>query len=72
MTRDDFMQYAEEEVHTVFSHRENALMNLIRQAWAEGKRNAEIESMTEALKKALNNLEQEKTTDSRVDFTPEQ
>lgn len=63
MNRDSFMEYAEKEVHTVFSHRENALMNLIRQAYAEGKRNAEIDAMTKALREALNNLEQDKEAD---------
>ena len=41
MTRDEFMNYAREEVDRAFQGQKNRMMNLVAQAWAEGKKNAE-------------------------------
>ena len=47
MTRDEFMKHAQEEVDAAFRGQRNRMMNLVEQAWAEGKKNAETERVTE-------------------------
>lgn len=42
MTRDEFMEYAKEAIDRAFDGKRNRMMNLVEQAWAEGKRNAEV------------------------------
>lgn len=42
MTRDEFMAHAKEEIDRAFDGKRNRMMNLVEQAWAEGKRNAEV------------------------------
>lgn len=41
MTREEFMKHAKSEIEEVFGNKRNRLMNLIQQAYAEGRRNAE-------------------------------
>lgn len=53
MTRDEFMAKAREEIDRAFAGQRNRMMNLVEQAWAEGKRNAEIVEITDIVKKAL-------------------
>lgn len=53
MTREDFMAHAKEEIDRAFAGQRNRMMNLVEQAWAEGKRNAEIEAVTRAARDAL-------------------
>ena len=53
MTREEFMAHAREEIDRAFAGQRNRMMNLVEQAWAEGKRNAESEAMTEAVREAL-------------------
>ena len=53
MTRNDFMKLAQDEIEIIAGHYRNRLMNLVEQAWAEGKRNAEIEGITEIVRAAL-------------------
>lgn len=48
MTRDEFMKHAEQEIDQAFRGQRNRMMNLVEQAWAEGKRNAEVEIFKEA------------------------
>lgn len=45
MTRDEFMQHAEQEIAQALNGQKNRIMNLVEQAWAEGKRNAELEGV---------------------------
>ena len=47
MTREDFMEYARREVDNAFRGQKNRMMNLVEQAWSEGKRNAETDHMDE-------------------------
>ena len=58
MTRDEFMAYAENEISLILTNHKNRLMDLVYKAWAEGKRNAEIDRMTEMMRKALENMDQ--------------
>lgn len=58
MTRDEFMSYAEIEIDRTLNSHKNRLMDLVYRAWAEGKRNAEIDKMTEMMRKAFENMEQ--------------
>ena len=53
MTRDEFMAKAKEEIDRAFAGQRNRMMNLVEQAWAEGKRNAEIDEITDIVKKAM-------------------
>ncbi len=53
MTRDEFMTKARAEVATIFGRHENHIMNLIAQAWAEGKKNAEAEQICKTVQDAL-------------------
>ena len=53
MTRDEFMAHAKEEIENAFRGQRNRMMNLVEQAWAEGKRNAEVEAMSEAIRDAF-------------------
>ena len=48
MTRDEFMKHAEQEIEHAFRGQKNRMMNLVEQAWAEGKRNAEVDVFKEA------------------------
>lgn len=45
MKREEFMKYAEREIDNAFRGQKNRMMNLVEQAWAEGKRNAEIDGV---------------------------
>ena len=47
------MKEARETAHKILESKENGIMNLVQQAWAEGKRNAELEDMMELVKQAL-------------------
>lgn len=53
MTRDEFMEHAEREICMAFEGRRNRLKNLVEQAWAEGKRNAEIDGIRNLIHGAL-------------------
>ena len=53
MKRDEFMDKARQELDLIMTSRKNAIMNIIEQAWAEGKRNAELDEITDIVKKAL-------------------
>ena len=58
MEREKFMQEARLTVHRILEGKENGIMNLVQQAWAEGKRNAEVETLRAAIEEALNKGEQ--------------
>lgn len=47
MTREEFMKLAEQEIDKAFQGQRNRMMNLVEQAWAEGKRNAEMDRVDE-------------------------
>ena len=47
MTRDEFMEHARKEIDQAFQGQKNRMMNLISQAWAEGKKNAETSEIEE-------------------------
>lgn len=53
MEREKFMQEARLTVHRILEGKENGIMNLVQQAWAEGKRNAEVETLRAAIEEAL-------------------
>lgn len=59
MDREEFMQWAENEIDQVLATGKNRLMNVVMQAWAEGKRNAETESVIQVLKAAIGKMEGE-------------
>ena len=75
MTRDEFMKHAEQEIEQAFRGQRNRMMNLVEQAWAEGKRNAEIDCFTEAGKELEEYFKRELkppsviTTDKSLDVT---
>lgn len=55
MTRDDFMAKARGTTKQILESKENGIMNLVQQAWAEGKRNAEVETLKQAVVEAFTN-----------------
>lgn len=59
MTRDEFMKHAAEEIDAVFRAQKNRMMNLVEQAWAEGKRNAETEQVTEIVRGAVAEIQKQ-------------
>lgn len=60
MKREEFMKYAEREIDNAFRGQKNRMINLVKQAWAEGKRNAEIDGVTSIVKGVLEKLSEEK------------
>ena len=57
MTREEFMKEAEREINDCWSRQRNRLIGLVQRAWAEGKRNAEIDGVTQIVRDALNKLD---------------
>jgi hypothetical protein len=53
--REKFMQEARITAHRILEGKENGIMNLVQQAWAEGKRNAEVETLKQAVVEAFCN-----------------
>ena len=70
MTREEFMKHAESEIEQAFRGQKNRMMNLAEQAWAEGKRNAEIDGVTSIVKGVLDKLSEEnkEETDAHYHF----
>lgn len=59
MTRDEFMKHAAEEIDAAFRGQKNRMMNLVEQAWAEGKRNAETEQVSEIVRGAVAEIQKQ-------------
>jgi hypothetical protein len=57
MEREKFMQDARLTAHKILEGKENGIMNLVQRAWAEGKRNAEVETLRAAIDEALDRRE---------------
>lgn len=57
MNRDDFMKEARVTARDILQGKENGIMNLVQRAWAEGKRNAEVETLRAAIDEALDKRE---------------
>jgi hypothetical protein len=57
MNRDDFMKEARVTAQGILQGKENGIMNLVQRAWAEGKRNAEVETLRAAIDEALDRRE---------------
>ena len=55
--REKFMQEARRTAHQILEGKENGIMNLVQRAWAEGKRNAEVETLRAAIEEALDRRE---------------
>ena len=69
MKRDEFMKYAEREIDNAFRGQRNRMMNLVEQAWAEGKKNAEIDGVTSIVKGVLEKLSEDKDEPTLDDWT---
>lgn len=61
MTREEFVKHAEQEIAQVLSGQKNRIMNLVQQAWAEGKRNAEVDTAIDIIKEAVYSIKPQKT-----------
>jgi hypothetical protein len=59
--REKFMQEARLTAHRILEGKENGIMNLVQRAWAEGKRNAEVETLRAAIDEALDKREPKMT-----------
>lgn len=55
--REKFMKEARMYAHQILEGKENGIMNLVQRAWAEGKRNAEVETLRAAIDEALDRRE---------------
>ena len=64
MTRDEFMEYAKGEILAALTTQQSRIMNLIEQAWAEGKKNADTDAVVEIVRDAISRAEK------RVWYTP--
>lgn len=53
MDRAEFMKIAMQEIDAINNRRENRIIGLVERAWAEGKRNAEVETLRNAIDEAL-------------------
>lgn len=76
MTRDEFMKHAAEEIDAAFRGQKNRMMNLVEQAWAEGKRNAEtgqiaeiVNGMVEEIQKRVQPVVIQQTTPTWPPYT---
>lgn len=69
MKREEFMKYAEREIDNAFRGQRNRMMNLVEQAWAEGKKNAEIDGVTSIVKGVLEKLSEDKDELTLDDWT---
>lgn len=56
MTREEFMEIAENEIDHIMVTYKNRMMNLVQRAWAEGKRNAETEELESVVREVLDNI----------------
>lgn len=56
MKREDFMKYAEREIENAFRGQRNRMMNLVEQAWAEGKKNAEINGVKSIVESVIDEM----------------
>ena len=64
MTRDEFLKHAEAEIEAAFKPAKGRLMNLVQQAWAEGKKNAESAYIDEIGSDILEQLKKKLELDS--------
>ena len=62
MDREKFMQNARNTARQILEGKENGIMNLVQHAWDEGKRNAEVETLKEAVVAAFDN----RTADTEI------
>lgn len=53
MTRNEFMEWATDETAQAIGKFRNCVMNIASRAWAEGRKAAEIEGISEIVKAAL-------------------
>lgn len=67
MNRDDFMREARVTARDILQGKENGIMNLVQRAWAEGKRNAEVETLRAAIDEALDKREPKEQRVDAVD-----
>lgn len=54
------MKHAESEIEQAFRGQKNRMKNLVEQAWAEGKRNAEVNDVASVVKEAIEKWESER------------
>lgn len=67
MTRDEFMNIAENEIDHILVTYKNRMMNLVQRAWAEGKRNAETEELESVVREVLDNIYRKQNEKNKSD-----
>lgn len=65
MKREEFMKCVEREIDNAFRGQKNRMMNLVEQAWAEGKRHAEIDGVASIVKGAIERLSEEEQEEEK-------
>ena len=68
MTRDEFMKHARDEIERAFLGQRNRMMNLVEQAWAEGKKNAEVSGIEDIVKEAIEKIYQKPETQGLLPY----
>ena len=66
MTRDEFMEIANKEIEQILVAHKNRMMGLVERAWAEGKKNAEVSSIEDIVKEAIDKIYQQTGTQELV------
>lgn len=73
MTRDEFMEEAQKEIDQVFHTPKARLMNLVMKAWAEGKKNAEMDRVDSFCNDIFDSFKKKLEEDSsRITIDPPQ
>ena len=53
MTHQEYMHNLHVKVYTVFSDAEEQMHDIVKQVWEDGKRNAEVETLSNILEQAI-------------------
>lgn len=69
MTRDEFMDIATKEIEQILVAHKNRMMGLVERAWAEGKKNAEVSSIEDIIKEAMDKIYQQTGTQELLPHT---
>ena len=69
MTRDEFMDIASKEIDQMLVTQKNRILGLVERAWAEGKKNAEVSSIEDIVKEAIEKIYGKPETKEQLSIT---
>ena len=70
MTRDEFIVQSMKDIDAATRSYKKNLMDIVENAWAEGKRNAEIDGVLEVVRTVLSTLKKEGRLDDECTGQP--